>query len=294
MNMQVILLLGVCTAVAWGDYPTAVHPRPPVHPVHPPAPVYPVHPPVHPVQPPVHRYPIPQPGYIGSGGGKGKGSGPYVAGSGGKGQGGKGQGGKGQGGYDAGSGGKGKGSSKGGEYDHIDFGPPRWVVEPVTQYREVEVRRPVTVYKTSYVKQPYTTYKKVLKPAPKLINKPVTTYTQEWRQVPVPQVTYQEVWVHPYYEEEKEKSEKGCWFCGKGKGDTKGGKGEEAIVNHPGFHQGPRPTYPQRQPPTHYGPPPIVGPLPTPPKHYGPPPREGSLPPPAPRHPAPNAPYIQH
>merc|ERR1711970_802129 len=164
---------------------------------------------------------------------------------------------------------------KGDEYSHIDFGPPRYAYQPVTQYREVEVKRPVTVYRPVTVKQPYTTYKKVLQPPPpKLIQKPVVTHTQEWRLVQVPKVTYQQVWVHPYYEEEK-KSEKGCWFCGKGKGKK---ENEVVIVDQPGYagpqpapYHPPAPAYHAPQPQPAYGAPPPVHHAPV--ISHGPPPK---------------------
>merc|ERR1711970_1340409 len=166
---------------------------------------------------------------------------------------------------------------KGDEYSHIDFGPPRYAYQPVTQYREVEVRRPVTVYRPYTVKQPYTTYKKVLQPPPpKLIKKPVVTHTQEWRLVPVPKVTYQQVWVHPYYEEEK-KAEKGCWFCGKGKAEK---ETEVVIVDQPGFgaplphpapYHPPAPVAVHHAPQPGYGSPPPVHHAPV--VHHGPPPK---------------------
>merc|ERR1712215_471846 len=164
---------------------------------------------------------------------------------------------------------------KGDEYSHIDFGPPRYAYQPVTQYREVEVRRPVTVYRPYTVKQPYTTYKNVLQPPPpKLIKKPVVTHTQEWKLVPVPKITYEQIWVHPYYEDEK-KEEKGCWFCGKG--EEKGKGSEVVIVDQPGPYHPPAPVQAgygaqpvHHAPVVHHGPPPPVHHAPV--VHHGPPP----------------------
>jgi len=173
------------------------------------------------------------------------------------------------GGY-GGYGGGGKGKTKGDDYSHIDFGPPTWVHVPVTQYREVEVQRPVTVYQPTYVKEPYTTYKKVLQPPPpKLIKKPVVTHTQEWKLVPVPKITYEQIWVHPYYEEEK-KEEKGCWFCGKGKAEKEKGT-EVVIVDQPGYAP-PQPAPYHPPAPVHHAPAPIVHHGPAPIVHHGPPP----------------------
>ena len=218
-----ILLLGVCAAVGLGDgggHHGGHHPQPGYGP--PPAPA-PYHPPA-----PAPYYP-PAPIYGGGFGGKGKG-GRFRRG-------------------------KGGGKGKGGDYGHIDFGPPRYTYEPVTQYRQVQVKRPVTVYRTSTIKQPYTSYKKVVQqPQPRLIKRPVVTQVQEWRLVNVPKTTYEQVWVYPRYREEKGKG-KGCLFCGKGKGKGASTKGKgEQIVYHQPHHQ--QQSYPRPLPAVTYGSPP--------------------------------------
>merc|ERR1719187_267158 len=123
MKVQVILLLGVYTAVTWGDSGGAAHHAPAYHP---PQPTYGA-PPKAPQHPPATTYGAPQKGYhtpqitthygtppTVSSGGKGKGKGGYGSSGG-------------FGGFRS-SGGKGNSKGKDDDYSHIDFGPPRWVV----------------------------------------------------------------------------------------------------------------------------------------------------------------------